>query len=365
MHKKDLLLLIAINLIYLTILFIFQRQIFTHQFDPSLIDTYLKSQDITHEISGRVFLSDSEIHEAAGYLYAKGEDPSQYNFQHPPFIKYLYGFSTLLFNNPYIAQMTFGIALICGVYMLGIKLYKSTYIATFASFLMVVDPLFTELSTSLLLDLGQATLLLFYIISFIWYKKYWLLQGILLGLLAGSKFWGGTTLFIISILIFYSFIKKGINYKNMLLQLLVAGVTFCLFYIKTFIDHAGMFNIVFFELRTLKYWLNHSVSSMFGASFILFVSGYVSTWWGNEETIRVSDWTLLWPITLVISLYRTALLIFIKKMVTHELLISAIPLLYLGYLGIQAPFTRYFIIILPFLYITASAFILRRIKLEK
>ena len=49
------------------------------------------SQDIPHEVAGkRLFLSDSEIHIASGYLYALGNNPITFNFQHPPFIKYGY-----------------------------------------------------------------------------------------------------------------------------------------------------------------------------------------------------------------------------------------------------------------------------------
>ncbi len=94
-------------LVYLGWLAVFQPQVYTYRFDPVLINSYLQSQDIPHEVDQRVFLSDGEIHIAAGYLYAKGADPTVYNFQHPPLLKYLYGLSILVFHNPYFVQLFF------------------------------------------------------------------------------------------------------------------------------------------------------------------------------------------------------------------------------------------------------------------
>ena len=96
--------------VYLIVLFFRNPNIFSYKFDTSLVKKYLCSQDISHEPPcKRLFLSDEDIHIAAGYLYAKGSDPIVYNFQHPPLIKYLYGYSIILFHNPYFVQIGLGI----------------------------------------------------------------------------------------------------------------------------------------------------------------------------------------------------------------------------------------------------------------
>ncbi len=364
MNRKDIFFILGIILLYLTILFAIHPQIYTYRFNEYLVNDYLHSQDIPQEdIKGRVFLSDSKIHEAAGYLYATGEDPSEYNFQHPPFIKYVYGLAIILFGNPYIIQILFGITLLVGTYFFGKKLYGSSMIPAIATILLVIDPLFIDLSQNLLLDLGQTALVMMYIIAFLWHEKNWLLQGILLGLLAGSKFWGGTTLFIVGLLVLYSFITKKFRYRIMILQGTIAFGVFCLLYTKTFINNGGMFNIVFYELKTLKYWLHHSVSSFFGGSLLLFLTGYVHSWWGDKETIRVAVWTLFWPLTLFLSIVNG--IRHIRKKMSVQRLVDFLPLIYLLYLGVQAPFTRYFIVILPFLYLSAVNFFTTKLISER
>ena len=96
--KHFTLIFIALSLYY-SIIAITKPVVLNYQFHDRLIQQYLRSQDITHDVAMRSFLSDSDIHIAAGFLYASGADPAEYNFQHPPFIKYLFGVSILIFNN--------------------------------------------------------------------------------------------------------------------------------------------------------------------------------------------------------------------------------------------------------------------------
>src|SRR3989344_1975936 len=106
MTKKDFLTLFGIITIYLIILFSFKHNIFTYSFNSDLIKSYFCSQDIPYEpYCPRVWLSDEELHIAAGYLYATGSDPAEIDFQHMPLLAYLYGYSILIFNNPYFIEI--------------------------------------------------------------------------------------------------------------------------------------------------------------------------------------------------------------------------------------------------------------------
>jgi len=336
--------------VYLLILFIFKKDIFFYKFDKKLINRYFLSQDITHEVPGkRLFLSDGDIHIASGYLYVTGKSPIDYNFQHPPFIKYLFGLSTLFFNNPLVIQIILGGLLIFFTYFIGLKIFKLSIVSFLACLFLIIDPLFIDLSTSPLLDLGQGVFLLLYFILIFFYEDNYIFQGISLGLLFASKFWGGS-LFFVGMISAYLFYKKQLNFKKYFFHLVVGFLTFSLVYLKTFIDLQGKFNIIFFEAKTLKYWLNHSVASSFGSSLILFLSGFYKSWWGKKEIIHLGVWTILWPIGLISSMIFSFKL-FIKKKINYKFFIGIIPILYLFYLGVQAPFPRYFILILPFIYL--------------
>ena len=120
LKKRDLFYIFIAIFVFWTILFIKNRSIFYYAFDKDLIDSYLHSQDITDRVEGRVFISDSDIYITSGYLYAQGEDPVKYNFQHPPLIKYLYGWSIGLSGNPFFVQIIFSGLLIFMVYSLGV-----------------------------------------------------------------------------------------------------------------------------------------------------------------------------------------------------------------------------------------------------
>lgn len=352
---------ILILAIYLITLFFRNPHIFSYKFNESLIKKYFCSQDISHEPPcKRLFLSDGDIHIAAGYLYAKGSDPIVYNFQHPPLIKYLYGYSILLFHNPYFVQIGLGILFLFLTYLLSFKIFEKAQISLLACLLLIADPLFLGLSSNTLLDLGQGVFLLFYFLLILFYEESFLLQGIALGLLFGSKFWGGS-LFFILIIAFYLLYKRRFNLKRYLVHFSIAIVIFSLVYIKTFIDKGGFFNILFFELKTFKYWLQHSVTSIYGSSLFLFLTGYLKSWWGNNSLIKGDTWSIMWPVIFIVTVFRFIKLL-IKKEINLEFLITFIPVSYLFYLGVQAPFTRYFILILPFFYIVLAHLIIKKLQ---
>jgi len=356
MKIKDYIYLFIIISLYLLILVVFKREVFTNKFDPTVVDRYLCSQDIPYEPPcKRLFLSDSDLYLGSGYLYVKGSDPTTYDFQVPPLLKYLFGYSILLFNNPYFVQIGFGVVFLYIIYLLGLKTFKKSEISLLTCLFVLVDPLFINLATTILLDLGQGVFLLSYFLSMFFYKRNSVVQGVLLGLLFTSKFWGGSIFFILIILA-YLLYRREFNLKKYLIHLIVAFIVFCLIYTKTFVNNGGKFNIFFFELKLLNFYINHNVSSIFGASLFLFLTGYVKTWWGNREIIKSSPWSILWVIGLIIS-STMAIKEILHKRISLKLLIGSMPFLYLVYLGVQAPFPRYFILILPFIYLVMSDFI--------
>lgn len=367
MKVNNLLIILAISIVYFASLFVYKQNPFSFRFDQGLVNRYFLSQDITYEPSGkRLFLSDDEIHIAAGYLYAKGADPTQFNFQHPPFLKYLFGYSILLSNNPYIVQVVMSLSLLFLTFQLGLRTFKKWEVGLVGSGLLAFDPLFISLSTRALLDLGQSALLLAYALLVMYFPKRIVWQGIVLGLLFSSKFWAGS-LFFLGFFTAYQMYNKQFTMKEFIKHLFIGAMVFSLTYFRTFINNSGLFNIVFFELKTLKYWFAHSVSATFGSSIGLFLLGYMKSWWGDGKMVRDGFWSPLWPVGLFVSLIISAKqVIKTKWKITKELMIYLVPVAYLVYLSIQAPFIRYFIVILPFLYISLaqSIFLLLRKKLK-
>ncbi len=333
----------------------------SYRFEKSSIDLYLRSQDIPRDYHiDKVFLSDSDIHISAGYLYAQGADPTYYNFQHPPLIKYLYGFSIIFFQNPYYVQIFFAIIYLLTAHWFFLKISKNNYaLSLTAAMLLAADPLLTSLSSQALLDLGQASLSMIYFASILIFPTNYWLHGISLGLFAASKFWAAPVFFV-TLLVVYQVLTKKFRIKNYILHLIIASLIFSLTYMKAFIVRGGQFNIIHYQLMTFKYWLTNSVSSIPMASLVLFVTGFFKTWWGNKDLAFSSVWSPFWPVGLIVSAFATRTAYFLKE--KEVLILVLVPLLYLLFLGVQAPFSRYFIMILPYIYFSISYLLFKSIK---
>jgi predicted membrane-bound dolichyl-phosphate-mannose-protein mannosyltransferase len=346
MAGKSKLALVFILAFYFVRMYFMAPAIFSFQFEQPRVREYLKSQDIPRHVNGRLYLSDEDIHMAAGYLYVYGFDPTAFNFQHPPLIKYLYGYAIRFFGNPYIVQLFFGSALLVLTYFAALRITKKNWVAFLSALFLVTDPVFLDLSQHTLLDLGQAVFAMSYVLAHIYMPSAFVLQGVLLGLFAASKFWS-TTLFFIGAVGLYRYLKKTLNIRNFSFQLAIAFVTFSAIYVHSFIKHAP-FNIIFFQLKTLKYWLHHSVSSVPGDAALLFLTGHHHMWWQNNEITSVLGWPIMWPIMTVALLIS---IVAYRKKLTPIFFISLLPLLYVIYISLQAPYMRYFILILPYCYI--------------
>ncbi len=341
---------ITCALLFLIILFVKHNVVFHYRFNTSAIPLYQRSQDIPHEVKDRIFLSDSDIHIASGYLYAKGNDPTSYNFQHPPFIKYLFGYSIRLFQSPYVVQFILGILYILLTYYFAWKVTKNYTVASATILFLAVDPVFHDVASQALLDLGQSVLALAFVIISLYFPASLLVQGIVFGLFAASKFWSTSLFFFVAVYAYKYITTKKIDIKSVSKVLLISFITFCVVYLDSFIHHKGAFNIIFFQLKILKYWLHQSLSSMPAASLLLFMTGYVKSWWGSRGWVWTHPWSVLWPISFV-----AAICVGLQKKANKELTFAALlPLVFLIYLGAQAPFTRYFVIILPYLYVSLS-----------
>lgn len=346
-----------IVLFYILKLYFVSPEIFNYRFNPDLIKHYFCSQDITHEVPcKREFLSDGDLHIASAYLYIKGYDPTLYHFQHTPFVEYLYGLTIILFKNPYYLEILFVILYLLISYLFILRVYNSKTVAIISCLFLSLGPLLRTLSADASLDVGQAVLMMIYGFLVLFKPKEYLWQGLFLGLFASAKFWGAVPFFVI-VFNGYNLIKHRLSIKTFILQLFFGFLFFSLTYIVTFVHKGGNFNIIFFQLKILKYWFNHSTASIPFSSVILFLTGYYKSWWSTEQIVKGEVWNILWPFSAIITFISLKKDIF-RKQISKKTLFAFIPLAYLFYLGAQAPFLRYFVIILPFFYATTVKYLI-------
>jgi predicted membrane-bound dolichyl-phosphate-mannose-protein mannosyltransferase len=266
-----------------------------------------------------------------------------------------------MFGNPLWVQLFFALALLLGTVLLGIRVFKKAAVGLVAALLLSADPLLGTLTGEALLDLGQAVFGLYYLYFSLDKKPNYYLTGLTLGLLSASKFWAGGLFFFsfIGIILLY---KKQTSLLFLIKQLLVAGIVFNLVYFQAYWQANFWFNNIFFQLKTLKYWFNHSVTSLPLASLFLFVSGMYQSWWGKKELVFEKIWSPLWPIGLLATFKLVWFSLRQKVPLVSVWLVGLAPLFYLVYLGIQAPFSRYFILILPYCYLALAQLMVDNIK---
>lgn len=319
-------------------LFVFSnREKLFQRFDSETVNRYLKSQDILDsedKIKDRIFVSDEEIYIASGFLYANGAKPTDYNFQHPPFIKYLFGLSSKYFNLPLLPNIIFAGILLLEVYLLGNFVFKSYFLGFLSSVLLLLDPVFKEVTIYALLDLGQMVFILGFIISSFYFKRHWIGQGVLLGLAMASKFYSPVIIFL-GIIYLYKFITKQFDLKKELLVFVIACLVFSFTYLINF-----PFNIFFYQAKIIKFMLDHNQAVEWGGVITMFFGNYI-----------------LWPVLFFANLY----VLFKSKFSDPVFIYALIPILYTFVLSFQLPFTRYFILILPFLYLSLSKIICEKL----
>lgn len=302
--------------------FLFQK------FNQDTMTRYFRSQDIediNNEIKDRIFISDAEIYQATGYLYATGTSPATYNFAHPPLVKYLFGFSIKYFNLPLLPNMFFGLFLLFEVYVLGKLVFKNGSVGLLASLFLLVDPVFKEITIYSLLDLGEIVFILGFLITTVFYSKKYILSGILLGLATASKFYSPVVIFL-GLIYIYKFLNKKLNIKHEFVILTTAFIIFNLIYLKAF-----PFNPFYNQAKTIKLMLTHNHAVSWGKVLPMFFGGFI-----------------LWPISFFATIYN----LLKEKFISQKFLLYLIPVFYFLVMTFQLPFTRYFILILPFLYLS-------------
>jgi len=324
---KNKLYLLTLTFAFIAFALLNKEKLF-QKFNPEVVNRYLRSQDILdtgNKIKDRVFVSDEEIYIASGYLYANGAKPTDYNFQHPPFVKYLFGLPSKYFNFPLLPNILFAAVLLFEIYLLGRLFFKSELIGFIAAAALLFDPVFKEVTTYALLDLGQIVFILGFIITTFYYKKHWIGQGVLLGLAMASKFYSPVLVFL-GITYLYKLIIKQLDINHELKVLGFAFLAFSICYAKAF-----PFNIFFEQAKIIKFMLDHNQAVEWGGVLPMFFGGYI-----------------LWPILFFVNLYQ----LLHVKFSDVRVLIYIIPTIYYILMCFQLPFTRYFILILPFLYLS-------------
>jgi predicted membrane-bound dolichyl-phosphate-mannose-protein mannosyltransferase len=360
MRNKLFVLIIVVILIHLAFRIYGFRSDYLVSYNPKTFeDAYNNSQWVV--VDSKAPVGDDIVYVHAGAQYLQGRDPTTLNAELPPFGKYLIGISAFVFKNHNIFAILSGISALVAFYLLNTLIFKNKIYALIPVLLFSLEPLFfNQLRTALLdlLFLGLLCLTLYFFIQ----KKFFR-SALFLGLVSATKSTASTFPLIIGVSMLYLLITKQYSLiKKYLLTLPIAIVVFLATYIQFFLQGNNFIEFLKVQKWIVDFYAKGAKGSLTAPWEILFTGSYAN-WWG--EVSKVEEWHLGWPVLVL----TTAIAIFfvIKTYRKSPLVILSVWVVaYLLFLSLVPAWSRYFLLILPFMYTLTTWLIAERfIKHEK
>ena len=336
---------------------------------PVLMKTYLNSQYVNKHPKG--WIPDETVNAYAGGKYIKGENPVLIAADTPPLGRYLIGLSALAFGNENIVILFSAVLSLILMYILGRQIFASGVLSLIPPLLFSFEPIFkNQLIYTPLLDIIQ---LVFLLASFILFNRslssktsymYLLSANIVLGCFIATKFFI-TGLTIIGAFYLVLLVKKD---KNRLLELTltfpVSIIILLVSYVRVFAFGYSIHSFLGIQKWVFLYHKSQLILPFSIWPLILFNRWYV--WYGNNPVIRDAQWIISWPLVTLLSI-STLLLGLIRRIKLNENIrvLIAWMALYFGFFSFGQITSRYFVILIPVLYIISLYGLIEIYKIYK
>lgn len=320
----------------------------------SLEKIFLDSQYVNKHAKG--FIPDETAFSYSGGKLIKGTSPVLVVPDAPPLGKYLIGLSTLIFNNDAMVVLIFGVLSLIFLYFLSKQILNDSTLALIPVTLLSFEAIFkNQFVYTPLMDVFQ---LCFLIGTFYFFNKglasrsllNFSLANLFLGFFIATKFFisGFTIIAAWYLVLFFMRDKKKLIHLTITLPISLFVLLFS--YIRVF-----AFGYTFSKFLGIQRWVfdYHKSFLILPLSvwpLLLLNKWYV--WFGNKPVISDPQWSITWPI-LTIG-YLIILVLYLLKLIPHKTNINILltwVFVYLVFLSTGQVFSRYFVILIPILYI--------------
>ncbi|HSA84249.1 MAG TPA: hypothetical protein VLF20_05215 [Patescibacteria group bacterium] len=320
---------------------------------------YAENKDTDEEVLKKNPLGDDGLYTYAGWQYIHGADPTLLNAEIPPLGKYLIGLSILLFGNQNIFALVSGIFVLCAFFVLNKYILKDNLLAFLPVALLSFDPLFYTQLRAPFLDLLYLGFLVMTFYFFL--KEKFFLAALFLGMMMATKS-SISTLVIVSITMgsFLLYMKHTDQIKKFMLSLSVSVLVFLVTYSVYFFKGHSLIEFLKVQKWIFHFYANGTRGDP-SAPFQMLLMGNFPTWWG--ETLRVPEWSVLWTIGLLCSVYYIYR-VFRKRSLYPSVLLGIWVVVYLLFLAAIPTWPRYLLLVLPFMY-TLCVWVLTKSKVFK
>lgn len=296
--------------------------------------------------------SDGQVYALKGYLFVQKKlDPVNFEPGHPPLSAYFMGASILLFANPVISNLLFGLAILVVFYLLAVDITKRQTLAALLTLLLFTEPLFRSQLVEPLLDIYQ----LFFVLAAVLFYLKWLrtpnfkliaVSQTALGLALASKFFLSGLPLLFALFLPTLFTLNFRRFTRHVLALAFVGFGFMLGHFSYFLFHPSLLEFARYQRYVLNWWAGSPQIAPFAVWDLIFVNRW-HTWWANQGIIAAGEWRLTWPLTIGLGLISLPILLIRKKFSLAMLTLWLWQVFVLTQLSFTAVFPRHLLLILP------------------
>ncbi len=311
-------------------------------------------------------IPDQTLETFAGGAFLSGMNPILIVHDQPPMGRYILSLSILIFDNVSTVFVILAALSALGVFLIGRLSLKNSILAMIPLGVFLNEPLFLNTLNNLpLLEPIQLSFIIFSLYFFILgiqsksnYRKWFVLASIMLGFVISIRFFI-LGIFLLGTFLFYFLIDKKSRRKFpfFVLTLPLSVIILISSYFKTITSGYSIFHV--FGIQKYIYMYHRSeLGSPFSFWDLLFFNRW-HTWWGDKAIASDIQWVILWPISALVSAGFFIAAFFKKiKMEEVDIIILIWVFMYSMLLSAGNVSVRYFMPLLPFLYILSTKFLL-------
>jgi hypothetical protein len=310
------------------------------------------------------FISDTTVYSYAAGSLARGESPILENPEVPPFGKYLIALSIIVFNNPHVVIAFFAISVLILMYLVGKQILDSTSLALVPPFILSFEPMFkNQIIVTPLLDIIQAAFLLaiFYFFNKSREKTrpilYSFLTVLFFGFFISTKFFGTGVSVVGALFLSLLIHKEWKLIKYYVLLLPISVLILLASYTRVLLDGYPMNRFFGIQKWVFLYNKGHVREPLSIWPLLL-----INKWYTGGIVSFDPQWLITWPLATIISI-GTLIIGFVKRKIKPQAEILIFwAAFYMMLMSLVDATARYFVILMPVLYIIATYGIVEFIK---
>lgn len=333
-------------------------------------EAYNSSQYVKKENPGIVPDETFEAFVAGAFI--RGVNPIHIVHEHPPLGRYIIGLSIIFFDNASTITIPLLFLSLLGVFLIGRLLFSQSLLALVPVALFANEPLFGgQLRFAPHLEPVQLPFIIFALYFFMKatssnrFFVWFLLVSIMLGFVISIRFFilGGA---LAGSMLLYFLIQRQFDkrFLTFLLTLPLSLVVLVLSYTKTIQEGYSIWQIFGVQKYIFFYHQSKFVNPLSFWDLLLFNRWH--TWWGDRAIISDPQWSILWPIATILTVVFLVMIFIKKQRISKD---EKIIFLWVGVysilLSIGTSTTRYFLALVPFLYILSLDFAKNFLKERK